>query len=405
MRPHCSRQVLISVAFGLLAAIVAGCATGGFRPGESVRADVGISSADAAREEQMALASAERIEAKTPLWNDPLLEAYLTEVTQRLVASAKPRPYRYRVRVVRDPSINAFTPGGGLVYVHAGLLARMENEAQLAMILAHEIAHVTEGHVLKGAQAAQGIQLLAQVVAVAGAATGMLPREVLQTAYGYAVNAAVNGHGRSQESEADAVGLDYLVNAGYDPREAPRTFERLLQEYGDPAPLQHFFYSDHPTNVARIERTSALVKTQYADHLANRTLIVNTEEFARRTRELVIAVGRLDYEQKRFNTAAAMFEKALRVAADDPVPAYYLAKIALETASGPDTADRAIAHLRSAIRADATYAPAYRELGLAYYRKGDRPQAITALERYLALDPKGKDAQRINTAIQDLKRY
>jgi tetratricopeptide (TPR) repeat protein len=152
-------------------------------------------------------------------------------------------------------------------------------------------------------------------------------------------------------------------------------------------------------------RMSQLVTTRYADHLATQTWVVNTEEFARRTRELVVAVGRLDYEQKRFHTAAAMFEKALRVPADDPVPAYYLAKIALETASGPDVADRAIAHLQQAIRADATYAPAYRELGLAHYRQGDRPQAIAALERYLALDPGAKDASRIRTAVQDLRRY
>lgn len=404
MRPRRSRQGFISVVFGLIATIVAGCAAGGFRPGDGVQGDAGMSGVAAAREEQMAQAYAQQFEAKTPMWNDPLLETYLTEITQRLVAVAKPRPFRYRIRVVRDPSVNAFTPGGGLVYVHAGLLARMENEAQLAMILAHEIAHVTEGHVLKGAQATQGIQLLAQVAAVAGSATGILKGEALQTVYGYVVNAAVNGHGRSQESEADVVGLDYLVKAGYDPREAPRTFERLLREHGDPAPLQHFFYSDHPTNVARIDRTSQLVKTQYADQLANRSVIVNTEEFARRTREVVIAVGRLDYAQKRFNTAAAMFEKALRVAADDPVPSYYLAKITLETSSGPDAVDRAIAHLLHAIRADATYAPAYRELGLAHYRKGDRPKAIAALEHYLALDPRAKDAHRINTAIQDLKR-
>jgi predicted Zn-dependent protease len=234
----------------------------------------------------------------------------------------------------------------------------------------------------EGAQAAQGIQLLAQVAGVAAPATGILKGEALQTVYGYVVHAAVNGHGRSQENEADAVGLDYLVNAGYDPREAPRTFERLLQEHSDPPPVQHFFYSDHPTNVARIERTSQLIQTRYADHLANPTWVVNTEEFARRTRELVVAVGRLDYERKRFNTAAAMFEKALRVAADDRVAASYLAKIALEAGSGP----------------------AYRELGLAHYHKGEGPQAVAALERYLALDPKAQDAPRIHMAIRELKR-
>jgi beta-barrel assembly-enhancing protease len=180
------------------------------------------------------------------MWNDPRLETSLTQITQRIVAVAKPRPFRDRIRVVREPRLNAFTPGGGLI-LHAGLLARRENEAQLAMILANEVAHVTEGHVLKGAKAAQGIQLLAQVAAAAGAATGILRREALQTVYGYVVKAAVNGHGRSQEHEADAVGLDDLVQAGDDPREAPGTFARLLQEYSDPAPLQHLFYSRSPS--------------------------------------------------------------------------------------------------------------------------------------------------------------
>jgi hypothetical protein len=94
-----------------------------------------------------------------------------------------------------------------------------------------------------------------------------------------------------------------------------------------------------------------------------------------------------------------MFENPLWVGAEDPVPAYHLAKIAREAGSGPDTAARTIVHLRHAIRADATYAPAYRELGLAHYRQGKRPWAIAALERYLALDPRARDAPRSHTAI------
>src|SRR5882724_2241600 len=273
MRPRRSCQGFISVAFGLIAAAIVGCAATGPHPSNGVQADADRATAAAVHEEQMAQAFAQRFEAKNPLWHDPLLEMYLTEVAQRIVAVATPRPFHYRVRIVADPSVNAFTPGGGLIYVHAGLLARMENEAQLAMILAHEIAHVTEGHVLKGTQTTKGIQLFAQLVAIGGAVAGV-PVEALQAFYEYGVNAAVNGYGRSQENEADAVGLDYLVRAGYDPREAPRPFALLLKDYGDPPPLQHFFYNDHPTNVARIERTSQLVQSQYADQLANRPLIV-----------------------------------------------------------------------------------------------------------------------------------
>jgi predicted Zn-dependent protease len=128
------------------------------------------------------------------------------------------------------------------------------------------------------------------------------------------MNAAVNGHGRGQESEADEVGLGYLVNARYDPREAPRTFEQLLEEDSDQAPLTNFFYGNHPTNVVRIERTTALAQSKYAGQVANGRLIVNTQEYVQRTREVVIAFGRLDYVQKRFTRATAMFQKAARPA-------------------------------------------------------------------------------------------
>ena len=101
-------------------------------------------------EERMAQAQAQKFDAQNRMWAEPLLEQYMTGLVQKIVAVARPRPFPYRVRVVSDPGVNAFTFGGGLLYVHAGLIARMENEAQLAMVLAHEIAHVTEGHVVKG---------------------------------------------------------------------------------------------------------------------------------------------------------------------------------------------------------------------------------------------------------------
>jgi len=230
-----------------------------------------------------------------------------------------------------------------------------------------------------------------------------IPSAAIQKAYEYTMNAAVNGHGRSQESEADEVGLGYMVNTGYDPREAPRTFEQLLKEYGDQAALTNFFYGNHPTNVARIERTTALAQSKYAGQVANGRLIVNTPEYVQRTREVVITVGQLDYEQKRFNTATAMFQKAVQASQSDPVPHYYLGKIALET-GGAAGVDRAITHLTDTTRIDSRYAPVYRELGLAYYRQGNPVEAVAAFERYLALDPTAKDAAQIKKSIADLKR-
>ena len=356
-------------------------------------------------EGRMAQAQSQKFDAEHKMWPEPLLETYLTGMVQKLVAVAKPRPFPYRVRVVSDPTLNAFTFGGGLLYVHAGLIARMENEAQLAMVLGHEIAHVTEKHVTKGIEQAYTTQLIGSSAVVAGASTGILPTgDALNVAYDASMNAAVNGHGRGQEREADKVGMDYMVKAGYDPREGPITFELLLKEHGDQSRLANFFYGSHPNNVDRYETLSALVKAKYASDVKDKRLVVNTEEFKRVTRSVVIATGRLDYEQQRFNTAKAMFEKAVRSWQDDPVPHYYLGKIALETGAG-DGVERALAHLADSIKADASYAPAHRELGLAYYRKGDRPNAIGSLERYLALDPKAEDTKQIEATVAELKRF
>ena len=84
----------------------------------------------------------------------------------------------------------------------------------------------------------------------------------MKVAYDASMNAAVNGHGRGQEREADKVGMDYMVKAGYDPREGPITFELLLKEHGDQSRLVNFFYGSHPNNVDRYETLSALVKDE-----------------------------------------------------------------------------------------------------------------------------------------------
>ncbi|MEX2535211.1 MAG: M48 family metalloprotease [Trueperaceae bacterium] len=358
-------------------------------------------------EARMAQENARNFETENEMWDDPLLEAYLTDMLQRLVAVAEPRPFPYRVRVVRDANVNAFTFGGGLIYFNAGLIARMENEAQLASVMAHELVHVTHRHVPRGIERAYTTTLLGDVAMVGATAVGARSGALgaaLDKTYEYTMNAAINGHGRAQEAEADEVGMALLVEAGYDPREAAGAFELLLAEYGDQAPVVNFFYGSHPTLVERIERSRALAASRYGDRVAAERLGVNSEEFKRRTRELVVITGVLDYEGKRFNTARAMFEKAAAVWDGDPLPPYYLGKITLETGAETEVA-LAITHFDAAIAADPAFAPAHRELGTAHYRNGDGQGAVLAFERYLELEPDAEDAERIAATITELKRY
>jgi predicted Zn-dependent protease len=358
-----------------------------------------------ADEEKMARANAQKFEASNKIWADPLLDAYLNGLMQKVLAVAHPRPFQYTIRVVSDGSINAFTFGGGVLYIHAGLLARMENEAQFMMVLAHEIAHVTQRHIPRGIEGSYGIQLLGQIAASAASASGRtasIPPELLQKTYEYSMNAAVSGHGRSHETEADVVGLEYLVKTGYDPREAPKTFQVLLEEYGDKGAVENFFYGSHPTNQARIAHLNELIGTQYADVAQRPNLVVNSDDYKQRTRALVVLAAQHNYKAKRFNTAAALFNRALESKGDDPTSHYFLGKIAMES-GGAAGADKAIGHFNAALKVNSRFVEPYRELGLAYYLKKDSANALRAFERYLALNPSAADAGPIRGYIDELK--
>jgi len=411
---HNTVPSLVAAALFLMTAslMVVGVSADPAAPGAQLGSAIKIGKAAVSRpkfseedEERMAQAQAKKFDAQNTMWPEPLLEQYMTGLVQKLVAVAPSRPFPYRVRVVSNPGVNAFTFGGGLLYVNAGLIARMENEAQLSMVLAHEIAHITEGHVVKGIQSAYNKNLIGSAAVIAGSATGVLPSgQALEVAYESTMNAAVNGYGRNQERDADRIGIDYLVKAGYDPREGPIVFELLLKEYGDKSRLTNFFYGSHPNNVERFETLTALIKSKYAKDVKEKRLAVNTEEFKRVTRRVVIETGRLDYEQSRLLTAQAMMEKAVRSWQDDPEPHYYLGKLALEAGVGGGV-DEALTHFANALKADAKFAPAYRDQGLALYRKGDRPGAIASLERYLQFEGvSDADKKQIETTIQELKR-
>jgi len=276
-------------------------------------------------EEEIEIArnNAAQFDAQASFVDDARLDAYLNGIVQRLAAHAVPRPFEYHVKVVGDASVNAFTFGGGFLYVNAGLLARMENEAQVAMVLGHEIAHAAESHVVEGMKADAGINLAGQLAGQAAAASGRVNGEVLAKTYEYSMNAAVNGHGRGQESEADELGIEYMAKAGYDAREASGTFEALLKEYGDESKVDAFFYSNHPRNEERMARADAWAKANAARFEASQS-IVNTQEFQRATHEVVVAMGKLDYDNKRFESARAMFTKAAADGVDDPEPGRYL---------------------------------------------------------------------------------
>src|SRR5438034_1047717 len=248
----------------------------------------------------------EALAKKAKIYDDPLLEEYLGKVGDRLLpdevrAAGGPG---FRFGVMSDPTLNAFAMPNGRVYVHSGLLSRLDNEAQLAMILGHEMTHVTSRHALRFTRDATNKQILFTVLAVAasigvavasgsraksgdyvGAAVlSQTANAILGIGLQLAAIAAINGYGRDLEREADQGGMEKLVRAGYDPNEAPKVFQLLLSESKDRGSLETFFFGSHPKLQERITTTTELVNTQYAAAAAAADRVKTSEEFGLRIR-------------------------------------------------------------------------------------------------------------------------
>ncbi|MBB6522390.1 M48 family metalloprotease [Pseudoteredinibacter isoporae] len=217
----------------------------------------------------------EKILESTPLYQDEKLNAYVNGIGQKLAAVSDRPDIEYQFFIVDSPQVNAFALPGGYIYINRGLIAFLENEAQLAAILGHEIAHVTARHAIRQESAKAGAKTLSIVSAIL---TGSA--EVGEAAGLYAT-AAVSGYGRDMELEADGFGAKYLSAAGY-PAKAMFEVIGILKDHevyqkrqarasGRKAVSYHGVFSTHPRSDKRLQK---LINTANADEGES-----NTAEF------------------------------------------------------------------------------------------------------------------------------
>ena len=366
-------------------------------------------------------------------YDDPLLEEYLSHIGDRLTpeevrAAGGPG---FKFGVIRDPTLNAFAMPNGKVYVHTGLLSRLDNEAQLAMILGHEMTHVTHRHALSFQRDAQNKQVLYTVLAVGasigvaaaagsraskgdsiGAAViGQTANAILGLGLQLAAVAAINGYGRDLERDADDGGLQNLVNAGYDPKEAPKVFEVLRSESKDRGSLETFFFGSHPKLTERIDTTRELVATRYAAAAASPAVMRDTEDFQLRMRTVVRENAYEDIRAGRFAVAQAQLDRVLAVTPRDPVAHLYYgdlhrlkAQRARDAAQKAQSATLALDSYEKAAVLDPALPEPHRQLGFLYYQQKQNARARDAFRKYLALKPDASDAKRIKEYLVELDR-
>lgn len=196
-----------------------------------------------------------RLRQELELIQDPWLDDYLNSLGYRLAANSEHPEWPFGFFIVHDSTINAFAAPGGYIGVHSGLILTTESESELAAVLAHEIAHVTQRHLARMYEAAGRHQIATTIAILAALLLGGGNDQVNQAAIatGVAANAQLQiNFTRANEEEADRLGMGVLARSGFDPEAMATFFERMQRTsrlYGVRLPE---FLSTHPVTVARI---------------------------------------------------------------------------------------------------------------------------------------------------------
>ena len=214
-------------------------------------------------------ASPQVVQSFGGLYDDQELQEYVNRVGQDLVAVSDRSYIEYYFGVIDSPIMNAFALPGGFVFITRGLLADMENEAQLAGVLGHEIGHVCARHSAISISEAVGYQM-ATLAALAAPNSG----EMLMVASTLSQTMML-GYSREREYQADDMGLTYMYKAGYDPAQMSE-FLFLLSRSGHGPSGYGIYSSTHPDIFERVQRTRSKAKLTVALDLTQDKLRENT---------------------------------------------------------------------------------------------------------------------------------
>lgn len=369
---------------GLVMLLLAGCNT------LPVRSISSASDAKAANDEEGRIWVAANdfdlaLAKQGALYADELLQAYVQSVGDKLFPEFQGV---VRYHVLDSPDLNAFALGNGSIYINTGMLARLDNEAQLATILAHEVTHFKEQHNLKNrrnvnasATAGLGITLL----------TGIPLSGQLFT------STAISGYSQELEREADVFGHARLVAKGYAPAESVKTFEHLLAEVKALDIQQPFFFSSHPRLEERIASFRELNEKagRSSDVTGSTRYLTNT----RKPRDEILQ-RYLDMRQDKI--LILMLEGAANHSRYPEYWPYFLGEAYRHRGQEGDL-ERAAQAYQQAVALAPDYAATYRALGILQMRQERAEAALANFQRYLELHPSAEDSGYIAQYIESLE--
>lgn len=372
---------LLALVLAATAALPAGaCAAVGAEPFSS-----GAAAKPADEQEQRTWSQAEELQEILKngdvIYQDPALTAYVQSVMERLYPDFKGV---IQVTLLKSPHLNAFAVPDGGIYVNVGLLARFENEAQLATVLAHEGTHFTNRHGYLSAKSQKNNAAFATFGSLLG--VPLLPELIAVS--------SMFGYSRELETEADEVGYRRLLQAGYDVREAPKVFEHLMREVKTEDIQEPFFFSTHPKLKDRLDNM-----TRLSSRAAGGGDGTQRDAYSRRVQQARIDTLESMLSMGRAKQALIVLENEAALRELPPHALYWRGEAYRRRGEAGDM-QKAEASYRGAIQAAPGFAPSYRALGIILLKDGKKAEAARSFERYLELAPQAADRKYVESYLR-----
>jgi len=204
-----------------------------------------------------------KVQGRLKLLAERSVREYVSHLGDSLLpagAEGTSRPIEFRFFVVEDPEINAAALPDGTLLINTGLLGALDNESQLAFVMSHEMAHVLQAHYKREIDETRGARV---GLTIAGLAAGAFIGDLGTFMAGVGIASVVNGHQRELENQADRLGLQNVIEHGYDPREAPNFSRVIINRYGDRSTSK--LWSNHDSSLVRGSFLTIQLQRAYPD--------------------------------------------------------------------------------------------------------------------------------------------
>jgi predicted Zn-dependent protease len=238
------------------------------------------------------------IESSVKLVQDPVITEYVNRIGQNIVRNSDSK-LPFTIKVIDASEVNAFALPGGFFYVNSGLILAADEEAELAGVMAHEIAHVAARHAMRQLTRSNLANLASIPLIFVGGGVGYAAR----SAAGWGLPMTFLKFSRGFEEEADYLGVQYMFKAGYDPQSYMNFFEKIqAMEKSKPGSLSKIFAS-HPPIESRIAKTQKQVETKLPSRAQ---YIVTTGEFSEVKARLALLENRRQVAGKERETKPSL---------------------------------------------------------------------------------------------------